>query len=165
MSILPLRLTLIVAYDLNRVIGDGDRLIWHLRRDLQHFKQETLGKVVLMGRKTFDSIGKPLPGRRTVVITRDKSWQHEGVDVVHSLVELSEILPQNTEVMVAGGGEIYKLTLPYASTVLATEVQAWHEGDTVFPELGPEWREVSREIHLADEQNDFDSAFLALRHG
>ena len=163
MNPFPFSFTIVVAYDQGMAIGHNNQLLWHLRRDLQHFKTVTMGKVMLMGRKTFDSIGRPLPGRRTIVLTRQKGWQHEGVDVIHTLADLSVLVPRGAEVMVVGGAQIYEICLPYANRMYATEVIASHEADTYFPKLiQSQWYEVAREVHAADDFNDYDCAFVEL---
>ena len=166
MNPFPLNFTIVVAYDQRRAIGKANQLLWHLRRDLQHFKSITMGKVMLMGRKTFESIGRPLLGRRTVVLTRQTHWQHEGVDVIHTLADLAALLPADTEVMVVGGAQIYEMCLPYTTKMYITEVVAQYEADAYFPDFAQsQWYEVSREVYAADEHNDHDCAFVELvRH-
>ena len=153
-------LTLIAAMDRNRAIGKGGRLPWHLPDDLRRFKALTLGHTVLMGRKTFESIGRPLPGRRNVVLTRNPNFQAEGVEVVPTL----QAGLAGREIMVIGGGEVYALALPLARrmwlTLVDTEIT---EADTFFPEFDPsEWRETGRAFHPADGQHPFSFSFLDL---
>ena len=120
-----------------------------------------MGKPLLMGRKTYESIGRPLPGREMIVLTRDPNYIAEGCQVIHRLDDLYELLPEHMEVMVGGGAQIYEMLLPHCQKVLATEVLTKIEGDTYFPELNPdEWEEISRDIHCADEDNEFDFAFV-----
>jgi dihydrofolate reductase len=150
-----LPVTLVAAMGRNRVIGlDGD-MPWHFSEDLAHFKRTTMGGTMLMGRKTFDSIGRPLPGRRTIVITRNTEWAHDGVEVVHSLGEALELAansePQHAAgVFVVGGGDVYAQALPIADRLVLTEIDDAPEGDTYFPEWSrDEWAETAR--HEAGE--------------
>ncbi len=136
---------LIAAVGRNGVIGRDNDLPWRIREDLQHFKQLTLGHTLVMGRKTYDSIGRPLPGRRTVVITRQPDWAAEGVDVVHTLDDALKLADGN-DIFVAGGGEIYRLALPYADRLELTEVDRSPEGDVTFPAIDPAaWTETARD--------------------
>ena len=138
-------LTLVAAMGTNRVIGvDGD-MPWHFSEDLRHFKSTTLGGVMVMGRKTFDSIGRPLPGRRSIVITRSPDWSHEGVEVVHSLGEALALAGTDAPVFVVGGGEIYAQALPLATRLVLTEIDDAPDGDTFFPDWPRnQWTETSR---------------------
>ncbi|HSU03313.1 MAG TPA: dihydrofolate reductase [Nocardioides sp.] len=143
------RVVLVAAHGRNRVIGNAGEIPWHLPHDFAHFKRETLGHTLVMGRRTWDSIGRPLPGRATVVVTRDESFDpgFDGVLVAHSLDEafaLASELPG--DVMVAGGGEIYALALPYATHQVLTEVDASPPGDAFYPDYpADEWAVVRRE--------------------
>jgi len=140
-------LTLVAAMGTNRVIGvDGD-MPWHFPEDLRHFKSTTLGGVMVMGRKTFDSIGRPLPGRRSIVITRSPDWSHEGVEVVHSLGEALALAGTDAPVFVVGGGEIYAQALPLATRLVLTEIDDAPDGDTYFPDWSrTEWVETARAV-------------------
>ena len=141
----------------NRVNGRDGALPWHIPADLRHFKTVTMGKPIVMGRKTFESIGRPLPGRKNIVVTRRPDFEVSGVSVVHNL-EAAEALATETaqgdgqtEIMIIGGGEIYALALPRVGRIYLTEVQTDASGDTVFPALDPAaWRECSREHYSAD---------------
>ncbi|GAB2599053.1 dihydrofolate reductase [Kribbella endophytica] len=136
---------LIAAVGRNGVIGRDNDLPWRIREDLQHFKQLTLGHTLVMGRKTYDSIGRPLPGRRTVVITRQPDWSAEGVEVVHTIDDALKLADGN-DIYVAGGGEIYRLALPYADRLELTEVDQAPEGDVTFPAIDPAaWTETARD--------------------
>ncbi|NUR97605.1 MAG: dihydrofolate reductase [Kribbellaceae bacterium] len=136
---------LIAAVGRNGVIGRDNDLPWRIREDLQHFKQLTLGHTLIMGRKTYDSIGRPLPGRRTVVVTRQPDWSADGVEVVHTI---EEALKYDGTLYVAGGGEIYRQALPYADALELTEVHQSPDGDVTFPPLpAHDWTETSREPH------------------
>ena len=150
------RVVLVVAHARNRVIGAGPDIPWRIPGEQQQFKELTWGHVLLMGRTTFESIGRPLPGRTTIVLTRDPAWSHEGVLVAHSvegaLAQASE-LPG--DVMVAGGGEVYAALLPRATHAVVTEVDLEPAGDAFFPELGPGWTETEREHH-----DGYDRVFL-----
>ncbi|WP_447729024.1 dihydrofolate reductase [Sphingomonas koreensis] len=133
----------------NGVIGVDGRLPWHLPADLRRFKAQTMGKPMIMGRKTFESFPSPLPGRRHIVLTRDASWQREGAEVATS-VDDALALAGNGEVAVIGGAEIFALFLPLASRIELTEVHLSPEGDATVPPFGPEWHEIAREDHPAD---------------
>lgn len=136
---------LIAAVGRNGVIGRDNDLPWRIREDLQRFKQLTLGHTLVMGRKTYDSIGRPLPGRRTVVVTRQPGWSAAGVDVVHSL---EDALTYDGHLYVAGGGEIYRQALPYADHLELTEVHQSPDGDVTFPAIdAADWTETAREQH------------------
>ena len=136
---------LIAAVGRNGVIGRDNDLPWRIREDLQRFKQLTLGHTLVMGRKTYDSIGRPLPGRRTVVVTRQPDWSADGVDVTHSL---EEALKYDGTLYVAGGGEIYRQAMPYAEALELTEVDQSPDGDVTFPSVNPDaWIETAREAH------------------
>jgi dihydrofolate reductase len=143
------RVVLVAAVADNGVIGLGGDIPWHLPEDLRHFRTTTTGNTVLMGRRTFDSIGKPLPGRANVVVTRNRDWSAEGVYVVHSVDEGIERAQElDGDLMVIGGGDVYAAALPVADTQVLTEVHATPEGDTYYPDWDrSEWREVSRTAH------------------
>jgi len=136
----------LAAYAENRVIGDHGRIPWHIPDDFAHFKRETLGHTLVMGRLTFDSIARPLPGRRTIVVTRDRTWAAEGVDVVHSLddgLALAASRPGDT--VIAGGAQIYEQAMPVLTHQVLTEVHLSVDGDARYPELDlSEWRETRR---------------------
>lgn len=158
-------LSAIAAMAEDRVIGKDNQMPWHLPADLKHFKTTTNGHPVLMGRKTFESIGKPLPNRTNIIITRDASYSAPDCLIVTSAeAALSMALEQEmTEVFVIGGAEIYKQLLPQIQRLYLTLIHHKFEGDTYFPELlADEWREVSREKHLADEKNKYDYSFVLL---
>ena len=139
---------LIYARAANGVIGRDGALPWRLSADLKHFKAMTMGKPMIMGRKTFESFPSPLPGRRHIVLTRDRDWQAQSAEVVHS-PDAAQALAGEGEVAVIGGAEIYALFLPLASRIELTEIHADYEGDTTMPPLGPEWQEQVREEHAA----------------
>lgn len=129
----------------DRVIGRNNALPWHLTEDLQLFKKRTLGHAVVMGRKTFESIGRPLPGRRNIVVTRNEDWRSDGVEVAHSLRAALALVDGGEEVFVIGGAQLYAAALPGATRIYLTEVHADVPGDTLFPPLDmAQWRLVSR---------------------
>lgn len=150
-------LVLIVARAKNGVIGKDGALPWHLSDDLRRFKRMTVGKPVIMGRKTFESIGKPLPGRQNIVLTRDPHWQFPGVSVVPNLAEAVAAAGLDPRaradgIMVIGGAQIYAEALPSATRIELTEIDAAPDGDTVLPPFDPtRWREVARESHPATD--------------
>jgi len=164
-----MRVALIVAAASNGVIGRNNQLPWYLPNDLKYFKQATLGKPVVMGRKTYESIGKPLPGRTNIVVTRQSDWQAEGVRVVNSLDEalaMAESIAEidgAEELMVIGGAQIYNEAFKRATRLYFTQVHAEIEGDAYFPVVEPaEWREVAREDFAAEGPNPYDYSFVVL---
>lgn len=153
----------IVAVADNGVMGRDNALPWRLSADLKRFKALTMGKPMLMGRRTFDSIGKALPGRTNIVLTRSPDWQAPGVVVVRSVDEALEYAKDAPELAVIGGAEIFRLTLPLADRIHLTQVHANIPGDTVFPALDPRaWREVSRETFGVDEKNEYPTTYIVL---
>ena len=154
-------ISLVVAASTNDVIGVAGELPWHLSDDLKRFKALTLGKPIVMGRKTFESIGRSLPGRQNIVITTQTEFVADGCDVVSSPEAAIAIAADAEEVMIIGGGEIYRLFLPLADRIYLTRVRVDLEGDTVFPALDEsDWLETSREQYSADESNDYDFTIL-----
>ena len=144
----PPRICLIAALAANGVIGKNNALPWHLPADLKRFKSLTMGRPVVMGRKTHESIGRPLPGRRNLVITRNRGYSAPGCEVVHSLDEAIAACPGIEEIFIIGGAELYRESLPRAHSLEFTEIQAEFEGDATFPEFSlAQWRETRREIH------------------
>jgi dihydrofolate reductase len=149
-------LSLIVAASENNVIGINNRLLWHLPDDLKHFKRSTQGHYVIGGRKTFESQGKPLPGRTNIVITHNPDFKPEGCIVVHSLTEALERAHDDTEPFIIGGEQIYRLAMPHVDRIYLTRVHATLEGDTYFPEYDPDqWREISRTHHQSDARHAY----------
>lgn len=145
---------MIAALAENRVIGKDNQLIWRFPNDLKRFKKLTLGHHVLMGRKTFESVNRPLPGRTNVVITRQKDYQAPGCIVVHTLEEALRKAENDPQPFVIGGAKIYELALPYADTMELTYIHHAYEGDTYFPEWDPQaWQLTAREAHPADEKH------------
>jgi dihydrofolate reductase len=161
-----MKLSLIVAMDQKGVIGLNNALPWRLSSDLKNFKAVTMGKPVIMGRKTWESIGKPLPGRHNIVVTRRRDFHLEdaAVSVVHDLDGALAAAGEVDEVMIIGGAEIYALSLPRAKLVELTRVHAEVVGDTRLPEFSAaEWQEVARSEHPADERNDYPMSFITLQ--
>ncbi len=157
------RLSLIVAMDENGLIGRDNDLPWRLPNDLRYFKQTTMGKPIVMGRKSYESIGKPLAGRQNIVLTRDPDWQAQGCTVVTGLDAAVQAAADAGEVMVIGGAQVYEQALPLAQRIYLTRIHARFEGDTWFPALpADQWREVSRQDHAADERNAWPHSFLVL---
>ncbi|MGH8529312.1 MAG: dihydrofolate reductase [Nevskiales bacterium] len=155
--------SLIVAADENNLIGADNRLPWHLPADLKHFKQVTMGKPMLMGRKTLESIGRPLPGRRSIVLTRVPGFTAPGCEIAGSLEQALLLADSAGEIMVIGGAEIFQQALPRASRIYMTRVHGRFEGDTYFPELEQgAWRETSRETHTPDDKNLWPYSFVVL---
>ena len=149
--------------DLDRGIGLENRLPWHLPADLQHFKKITMGKPIVMGRKTFDSIGKPLPGRRNVVITKNREWKCAGVEVVYSVDEMVNLLRDEKEVMIIGGASFYQQLLSKVARLYLTIVQDTFKVDAYFPEYDcSQWKEIAREHFNADAKNKYDYDFITL---
>lgn len=151
-------INIIVAISKNRVIGNDNKLIWSLPSDLKRFKQITTGNTVVMGRKTYESIGKPLPNRRNIIITRNSDYKVEGCEVVNSLEEA--LMLCNNECFIIGGGEIYKQSLPLADKLYLTVINEDFDGDTYFPEIGDDWVKVSREDHEPDDKNKHRYSFI-----
>lgn len=145
---------IIVAYSLNRVIGNDNKLLWKQSADLKRFKEITSNGIVVMGRKTFDSIGKPLPNRRNIVISND--FKHDGVEVM-TLEESKNI---DSDVFIIGGGQIYRELLEDCDEILATLIHTKIEGDTTFPEIDGRWMLVEATYHKADDKNQFGYSFL-----
>jgi dihydrofolate reductase len=149
-------ISLVVAASKNNVIGRDGGLPWHLPDDLRHFKRITTGKPVIMGRKTFESIGRPLPDRRNLVMTRDPDFAAEGCEAVSTLTEAMDLVSGAGEVMIIGGGQVYRDFLPLADRIYLTRVLADVDGDTHFPQLDETvWQLVSSEHHNADEQHAY----------
>jgi dihydrofolate reductase len=162
-----MRVSLIAAMAENRVIGAHNTLPWRLPADLKHFRQLTSGHHVIMGRRNYESIGKPLPQRTNIVVTRNRHYCAPGCVVVHSLEEALQRAESDPEIFVIGGAEIYRQALARAERLYLTLVHAAIEGDTYFPEFDPDqWDEISRERHEADEKNPYAYSFVVLhRHG
>jgi dihydrofolate reductase len=155
-------LSLLVAADEKNVIGKDNKLPWHLPNDLKYFKNLTWGMPILMGRKTFDSIGKALPGRKSIVITRNKDWKHKNVEVVHSIEEAinSAKADDIKEIFVIGGAEIFSSSFNKADRIYLTRIHHQFEGDVFFPELpANDWALVQNKICNADDKNAYAHTF------
>jgi len=168
MTLATMTLTIIVATDRDRGIGIDNRLPWRLPEDLAHFKQVTTGHPIIMGRKTFESIGRPLPGRRNIVITRNPAWRHDGVECVSSIQEAVALVQQpiavqgnlETNAFVIGGAEIYLQALPFCEQLLITEIDKVFDCDTFFPAFDEHaWSEKARQAYHS-EYNDCNYAFV-----
>lgn len=154
-------LSLIVAMDDNRLIGNNNKLPWHLPADLAFFKRTTMGKPIVMGRKTYQSIGKPLPGRRNIVITRDDTFSAAGCEVCNSIEAAMSLTKDDDEVMLIGGASLYEQTLARATQLYITRIHQSFEGDTWFPEIDlSEWKAVNREDFDADHSNQYAYSFI-----
>jgi len=160
------QISIVVAISENNAIGKDNQLLWHLPADLRHFKNITTGHTIIMGRKTYDSIGKPLPNRRNIIITRQKGLNIEGVEVTNSLDEALALCEKENEVFIIGGAEIYKQAVAVSHRIYLTRVHQEFEADAFFPELDNEtWKEVEKVDHLPDEKNKFAYTFSTLeRH-
>ena len=158
-----MKISLIVAASDNRVIGIGNRMPWHLSADLKRFKAITWGKPILMGRKTHESIGRPLPGRKNIVLTSDNAYQSEGCFIAHSLSEAVKLAGDAEELMIIGGATLYERFLPEVDRLYLTLIERDYEGDTFFPEFSLEdWRIVECETITDDPTVDFTYRFLLL---
>lgn len=156
-------ISLIAAMDRNRLIGNKNQLPWHLPADFAHFKSVTMGKPVVMGRKTFESIGKPLPGRTNIVLSRNPDTKIEGVVCVSSFEEAVAAVPDAEEIMVIGGSSIYKMLLPKVDRMYLTYVEGEFSGDAWFPQFDKsQWREIEVKTRKADEKNAYDCCFVTL---
>ena len=157
-------ISMIVAMAENRAIGKNNELLWHLPKDFQHFKSVTMGKPILMGRKTFESIGKALPGRKNIVITRDNNFTAEGIVIVHSITAALEATEEFDDVMVIGGASFYEQMLPVTETLYLTVVHQDFEADVFFPEIKTEdWEVVEQVKHEADEKHAYPYSFITYR--
>ncbi|MDX1537010.1 type 3 dihydrofolate reductase [Arsukibacterium sp.] len=160
-----MKVAMIAAMANNRVIGKDNQMPWHLPADLKHFKAVTLGKPVLMGRKTFQSIGRPLPGRRNLVISRTLPDDPQGVEWFANVEQALAAVADDAEVMVIGGGEIYRQCLPLADTLYLTEIELTTDGDAYFPDYqaAANWRLVTEQQHTADAVNPYPYRFITLQ--
>ena len=149
--------------DKNRVIGKDGTLPWHISSDLKNFKKITMGKPILMGRKTHESIARPLPGRENIILTKNQNYFSEGCVVKNNLNEVFSYCEKVTELMVMGGATLYEQTLDKAEKLYVTEVRASIDGDTFFPEYDPDqWTEIAKDSFKADENNEYDYSFTVL---
>lgn len=156
-----MKLSLISAMDRNRLIGNNNELPWHLPADFAHFKAVTMGKPILMGRKTYDSIGRPLPGRLNIVLTRDKNLNIDGVQCITDVAQAERHIGDADELMVIGGSVIYEMLLPKADRLYITHVDGEFDGDVWFPEIDPgDWLAIEKSEHPADEKNAYACEFV-----
>ncbi|PHS72343.1 MAG: dihydrofolate reductase [Cycloclasticus sp.] len=154
-------ISMIVAMGENNAIGKDNELLWHLPEDFKHFKSVTMGKPILMGRKTYQSIGMPLPGRKNIVVTRDKGFFVEGVTIVDSIEEALEVSRQYDEVMVIGGASFYDQMLPLADKLYVTRVHKSFEADAFFPAINmEEWQVLERTEHAVDDKHAYSFSFV-----
>ncbi len=163
-SILNPKISILVAMARNRTIGVNNTLPWRCPEDLKHFKTLTMGHHMIMGRKTFDSIGKPLPGRTTVVVSRNNELKVEGCVVAHSLQEAIAACIEDPEIFVVGGAELYQQAISLVDTLYITEIQQDVEGDAHFPEFDTDvWQEISREVRLQETPQPLEYHFVTYR--
>ncbi|MBI9054037.1 MAG: dihydrofolate reductase [Bacteroidales bacterium] len=156
-------LSIIVAVAENNVIGKDNGLIWKLPRDMKHFKETTTGHYIIMGRKTFESNGRPLPNRTNVIITRDKNYKAEGCVIVHSLEDAIKEAKNDSEAFIIGGGVIYDLSMPLVDRIYLTKIRHTFEGDTLFPELNMDnWNITEKRDFEPDEKNEYPFTILTL---
>ena len=156
-------LSIIVAKAKNNVIGKNNQMLWHLSDDLKRFKQLTSNHTIIMGRKTFESLGRVLPNRKHIVFTQNPDFKvnNENVEVVHSLLQVQEYIESDEEVFVIGGAMIYHLLMPYVTKMYVTEIHKDFEGDTFFPKIDESvWKEISREKGPGDPENDFEYEYV-----
>lgn len=154
-------LSIIAAMDQNRLIGTQNTLPWHMPADLAFFKKTTLGKPILMGRKTYQSIGRPLPGRRNIIITRNPDFEAEGCECCSSVEQALQLIDDAPEAMLIGGASLYEQTLDLAEKLYITEIHHQFEGDAWFPHFSAEdWQQEWKEDHQADDKNRFDYSFV-----
>ena len=164
-------ISLIAGIGKNNELGKNNQLLWQLPADMKYFREQTSGHTVIMGRKTFESIGRPLPKRKNIVITRDTNYRAEGVDVVHSLEEALQIAAleqgrgfeenqDEVEIFIIGGADIYTQAMPKAQKLYITRVGANFDADTYFPAIGSEWRETSKEEHSPDDDHAYPYTFI-----
>ncbi|MDO6707645.1 type 3 dihydrofolate reductase [Photobacterium sp. 1_MG-2023] len=157
-----MKISMVAAMAKHRVIGKDNAMPWHLPADFAWFKKVTLGKPIVMGRKTFESIGRPLPGRHNIVITRNPDYRAEGVTVVTDLHAAQVAAGAVEELMIIGGGSVYAECLPMADALYLTLIDLTVEGDTCFPDWGQGWKQVYSEHYAADEKNAHDMEFIVL---
>ena len=156
-------LSIIVAKAKNNIIGKDNKIIWHLPEDLKHFKNITTGHTIIMGRKTFESLGRVLPNRKHIIFSNNPSFNvnEQNVKVVHSLLEIQDLIEGKEEAFVIGGAMIYNFLMPYVKKMYVTEIDKEFEGDTFFPKIDDNmWKETSREKGIKDEKNNLDYYFV-----
>lgn len=156
-------LSIIVAKAKNNIIGKDNKLVWHLPEDLRHFKELTTGHKIIMGRKTFESLGRVLPERKHIIFSQNPDFKvkDENVEVVHSLLQIQELIEGEEEAFVIGGAMIYNFLMPYVKKMYVTQIDQEFEGDTFFPVISENvWKEISREKGPKDETNNLDYEFI-----
>lgn len=156
-------LSIVVAKSKNNIIGKENKLVWNLPEDLKHFKELTTGHTIIMGRKTFDSIGRVLPNRKHIILSQNPNLiiKDKNVQVVHSLLEIQELIESQEEAFVIGGAAIYNFLMPYVKKMYVTEIDEEFEGDTFFPKINTDiWKETKREKGIKNEQNNLDYDFV-----
>ncbi len=156
-------LSIIVAKAKNNIIGKENKMPWHLPEDLKHFKNLTTGHTIIMGRKTFESFGRPLPNRKHIVFSQNPDFKvnDENVEVVHSLLQIQDLIEGKEEAFVIGGAMIYNFLMPYVRKMYVTEIEKDFDGDTFFPLIDEDvWKETAREKGIKDEKNDLDYYFV-----
>lgn len=154
-------LSMICAMDSNRLIGKNNTLPWHLPADLAFFKQTTMGKPVIMGRKTFESIGRPLPGRTNIIVSRNADFSFPGCDIAGSIDQAMALARDNEEVMLIGGASLYQQCINRADQIYQTLIHHSFDGDTWFPEIDPgQWKQATREDYPADSSNSYSYSFI-----
>ncbi len=156
-------LSIIVAKAKNNIIGKNNELVWHLPEDLKHFKELTTGHTIIMGRKTYESLGKPLPNRKHIIFSQNPDFRvhEENVQVVHSLLEIQDLIEGKEEAFVIGGAMIYNFLMPYVKKMYVTEIKQEFDGDAFFPIIDSEkWKETSRTTGIKNEENNLDYDFV-----
>ena len=159
-------LSIIVAKAKNNIIGKDNKMIWHLPEDLKHFKELTTGHAIIMGRKTFESLGKVLPDRKHIVFTQNPDFKvnDNNVEIVHSLLQIQDLIEGEEEAFIIGGAMIYNFLMPYVKKMYVTEIKEEFEGDAFFPKISENtWKETSREKGIKDEENPLDYEFVIPR--
>ena len=156
-------LSIIVAKAKNNILGKNNELVWHLPEDLKHFKELTTGHTIIMGRKTYESLGKPLPNRKHIIFSQNPDFKvhEENVQVVHSLLEIQDLIEGKEEAFVIGGAMIYNFLMPYVKKMYVTEIKQEFDGDAFFPIIdSEEWKETSRTTGIKNEENNLDYDFV-----
>ena len=156
-------LSIIVAKAKNNIIGKNNELVWHLPEDLKHFKELTTGHTIIMGRKTYESLGKPLPNRKHIIFSQNPDFKvhEENVQGVHSLLEIQDLIEGKEEAFVIGGAMIYNFLMPYVKKMYVTEIKQEFDGDAFFPIIDSEkWKETSRTTGIKNEENNLDYDFV-----
>ena len=159
-------LSIIVAKAKNNIIGKDNKMLWKLPDDLKRFKERTTGHTIIMGRKTFESLGGVLPNRKHIVFSQNPDFKidNENIEIVHSMLQIQQYIEDENENFVIGGAMIYNLLMPYVTKMYVTEIDKDFEGDTVFPRINTEvWQEVSREDGPKDEENDFKYQYVVYK--